>query len=328
MKTELTATRNRILDVVRGLATLMIVAFHFEIELDSKGKNFFPRSLTYWRSADWGGIAVFMFFILSGAVHYLKYSDFLQAKKYYKSRLLSIFPMFYIAYALAAVAEICLRGDTFTKGTAPWKAILTVIACDGYIPALNPTFYLVGEWFTTVILFIYLIFPLIRIALREKPILFGTVLLALDSFFYFDIWNPLGITLGGNCFYAITAFSIGYMWNRLGKAESVAAFIMMVMGAAFAVLQVDSTITNITLAVGVWGLIMCLGRLGKANNVVFRFFSVIATYSYAIYLTHHFVIRKTVLFMNNGYMMTLTVIVLTTAFSWLVYRLNRLVAKR
>ncbi len=317
-------------DLIRSIATLMIVAYHFEAELDSKGIQLFSRSITSWRGAGWGGIGVFLFFVLSGAVHCVRYSGEISYREYYRSRLKSIFPMFYITYLLAAVLEIITKGDTFTKGVEPWKFLLTLLACDGYFPQLGDTFYLVGEWFTTVILFVYAIFPLVRIAIKKNPLLYWIILVALDIFFFFDVWNPLEITYGGNCFLGITAFSIGYVWREMKQRWTVLVMLSaVVIGGTLTVIDYSSPITNIMLAVSIWGMVTWLfDKMAYSDSIVGKASLTIAKYSYAIYLTHHFIIRKIVATNGHPLEMLVWVTILTIAGSYVTYNLNRYLLRR
>ena len=46
-----------------------------------------------------------------------------------------------------------------------WSIIWSVLALDGYLAGVVPTFYLLGEWFVGCIVLLYLVFPLLRAAL-------------------------------------------------------------------------------------------------------------------------------------------------------------------
>lgn len=111
------------------------------------------------------------FFIVSGAALMYNYGDLphLNLKAFYWKRFVSIFPMFYLAYAFAEIYLILSTGVVSTN--VPKKMmLLTLIGVDGYVSMTGvQTFYLLGEWFLGFIIIFYIIFPILRYGVKHHP---------------------------------------------------------------------------------------------------------------------------------------------------------------
>lgn len=208
--------RNFRLDVIRFVGMVFVFAYHFDVENKVYGLKHFITHTEY-HSINLGGIGVMLFFLLSGEVHrkYRKKQEEgfkFKIISYYRRRLISIYPLFYIAYSIALLMLFLLKDDVFIsfRTIEKWKFLLTLLAADGYFPQMGSTFYLVGEWFTTVIIMIYILFPVIRICIADFKTYYFIILSVLVSLGVLELWRPMGIVFDGNIFLAIMVFSIGY----------------------------------------------------------------------------------------------------------------------
>lgn len=208
--------RNFRLDVIRFVGMVFVFAYHFDVENKVYGLKHFIAHTEY-HNINLGGIGVVLFFLLSGEVH-KKYRKNWEVKSkfevigYYRRRWISIYPLFYIAYSTALLMVFWLKDDVCIsfRTIEKWKFLLTLLAADGYFPQMGSTFYLVGEWFTTVIIMIYILFPVIRICIADFKIYYFIILSVLVSLGVLELWRPMGIVFDGNIFWAIMVFSIGY----------------------------------------------------------------------------------------------------------------------
>ncbi len=167
MRTE----RNIGLDAVRFVAISMIVFFHYICA--------FPINdtfLTHFKNGSWGCLGTSIFFAVSGMVLRMKYKGDYKISTFYKKRWLSIFPLFYFGSVLLYFVRVA-QTRNFLWGGHPWKFVLTLLGVDNYAKFFTPnTYATVGEWFTAVIILLYLLYPLLSKCLDKAPLItFGVV---------------------------------------------------------------------------------------------------------------------------------------------------------
>ncbi len=169
MNTKLQAKKHY-LDWLRIIAIFMVFHFHFIIVLGKQG------FLYGYANGDWGCVGTSLFFLISGNCLARNYGKELDIKKFYIKRWLSIFPAFYICYILVLFGHYVLLQNHVLAGLAPWRLLFTLLGIDNYLNFLGiQNGALVGEWYTAIILGIYLLFPLLQL-LYKKCKLFGSIL--------------------------------------------------------------------------------------------------------------------------------------------------------
>ena len=86
------------LDVIRAVCAVMIVVYHFPLAI-SQPVDYFHA----FANGSFGMIAVYCFFMVSGAalMHRYRDEDRLDLKNFYKKRFLSLYPLFWITYIMA-----------------------------------------------------------------------------------------------------------------------------------------------------------------------------------------------------------------------------------
>jgi peptidoglycan/LPS O-acetylase OafA/YrhL len=151
-----------------------------------------------------GGLGVSFFIVISGGGIYNSIKSHFSPLVFYKKRLLSIFPTYYVAYIVTALFLFLFAGRVVFQGDFS-KVIWTFLGLDGFLSQRTPTFYLIGEWFIGFIIFMYLLFPLIKffyVKNRFFTFLIAVIISALsihyNNFMYEnipfwnkrDIWNP------------------------------------------------------------------------------------------------------------------------------------------
>ncbi|MDO4477805.1 MAG: acyltransferase [Lachnospiraceae bacterium] len=173
-------------DYIRVLAMLAIIVFHwnqFRYAQSIDGPNIFLMDFPGGNVAMFG---VSFFFILSGASLMLTTEKGLTLWPFYKKRWLSIYPLFYTAYAFIFIYYYVIRhGDP--GGTASGY-IWTLLGMDGYLNEVVSTQYLVGEWFVGCIVLIYLVYPLLRLGVLKKPVV--TVAVTTIIFVLLNLYYP------------------------------------------------------------------------------------------------------------------------------------------
>jgi peptidoglycan/LPS O-acetylase OafA/YrhL len=152
------------LDVLRVLAMLFVITYHFGCEYAAQGLPFF-NIFHLTPNYDFGNIAVTIFIALSGGLLYKRYGDTAHSiRTFYIKRVKAIYPPFWILslyIPLAMVRHLVTDGNVFFMGH-PLKLLLTVFGFDGYIKAYGfENYAFCGDWFVGAIVLLYLSYPLL-----------------------------------------------------------------------------------------------------------------------------------------------------------------------
>lgn len=171
MKSKITLFR---FDLIRILAMVFVIGTHFNETFGSMGIRASCLHVYMGKGLLYSQMGVVLFILMSGSLsaasleRSLSDNGVLERKsvlRYYKKRLLSVLPLYYMAYVMAYVIKVA------PKGVAVHKAMIwTLFGLDGYLTRFNvPTVYLVGEWFIGMILICYLLCPLLYHFIRKYP---------------------------------------------------------------------------------------------------------------------------------------------------------------
>lgn len=199
-------------DSVRFFATLLILIHHFNTTCSEKSIPLFRTISAFIIRFDMGGVGVGLFFILSGALQYKKNKERVCVKSYYGKRLLRIYIPYWIAFLVVLLAVYIT--DREILDSIINNKIGTIISVLGlnYSSAfwtqigIKPGILLVGEWFTAVIVLLYILFPLLHWIYKTHRRL-GTIII----FFIFGINLKLEILTYHNGYFSITN-AIMYFW--------------------------------------------------------------------------------------------------------------------
>lgn len=281
-------TKKSYLDILRIIAIFMVFHFHFTIVLEKQG-------LLYgFANGDWGCVGTSLFFLISGNCLARNYGKDLNVKKFYIKRWLSIFPAFYLCYVLVLFGHTVLLQNHVLAGVAPWRMIFTVLGIDNYLNFLGiQNGALVGEWYTAIILCIYLLFPLLQFLYKKSKLVGSILVLALYVMNLIFTWGP--VPDDAHLITGVTMFWVGMMiYHFEEKLERMPWFIFIgiFLGAVtllFAALPGPQLLRKNIMALFIFLLFMRLGSLlGKYGEIKpIRFLSKI---EYAIYLCHHTVL--------------------------------------
>ena len=172
-----TIARESNIDIIRVLSVFIIVNFHFCAALGRIESPFYR-----YANGGWGSVGTTMFYLMSGYVMMLNYPKVEHIKAYYQKRALSLYPTFYIVF-LAGYLYHSIDMKNFQYGGAPWRFLYSILGIDGYMTMNGiQTYYIIGEWFTGVIIICYLLYPILNL-LIQKYQLATTLILFL---FYFS----------------------------------------------------------------------------------------------------------------------------------------------
>jgi exopolysaccharide production protein ExoZ len=157
--------RNQSLDLLRGLAILLVVLVHCQEE----SKAIVP-GLT-WFARECGGLGVQLFFIVSGYTMMLTFGnrlDLAAVRSFYIRRVLRIAPLFWIAIVFYLVVTQGQGITNFAPGGVSMRDVLltffflhwsSVTAYNSVVP---------GGWSIAVEMQFYLLFPLLIYLFRRR----------------------------------------------------------------------------------------------------------------------------------------------------------------
>lgn len=279
---------------------ILIVTYHFYCHF---AENNIIGTDTIFSSGKWGMIGVALFFMISGGALMYNYQENLDIKKYAVKRFVGIYPMFWITYvALYLFMFYEIKGNI--TGLSPFRLIFSFFAMDGYLSCYTPTIYLIGEWFLGCIVLIYVLFPLLRTLVNTYPriTLWGATIL---NFAVLTFYKNGIMEINKNLIVASYSFLLGMYVIRIKQFKGWHA----VIGAIIAVIcymlpAVHYNQQTMFANIAAYALFVPLAYLGQrlTNEIVQKIFNIIAKYSYAIFLVHHYLIMKTLsTFQNQTY---------------------------
>ena len=280
------------LDLIRALAALLIVLAHFNHHLDERGGGYVLTREPFGISV--GALGVSLFLIISGAALTLTYRRPINLKRFYWKRFLNIYPMFWTAWVLATL-YFALISNGRPPNVGPARTfIFTLLGIDGL--ALNfhfRTMYLLGEWFIGFIILYYVVFPLILWAIDRFPVVTGVVILAAYAATavimhrYFSGYPSSMVLTTRLPELAFGSYFVLYVrrvhWVTVIPAAAVLAVSAMLPE------KIPEDVGTTIVGISAFLILVVVGRY-VAIQPVRALVSLIAKYSYPIFLVHHVVI--------------------------------------
>ena len=286
--------QNRIawLDMFRGLAALMIVLYHYRYYLG-------------WRNFELGFIAVDGFFVLSGIVLAMKYTDAIVGGMSFGSfaavRLKRLYPMIFIAGVLIVLLNLADAPRNTYMGASPngvWSMFLPLFPWCGSLtngakaayPADVPMWSLWAELAANAVWF-----AVIRAGKRWMPWLGGITMVALVVV----TWQYGSLNIGWrdsldmravSLIRALALFSLGY-WIVRGNVEPIASPLVWILalGAVFATFATGMPVTWYASLVAVAicaALLHALYAAPAPGPAVSRLAKWLGQVSFPLYLVH------------------------------------------
>lgn len=291
---------------IKGFAIIAIIFAHIGYGLSDNGEFLFPLSIL-------GGVGVNLFLFLSGfglTVSAIKKP--LSITQFYKNRLIKLFVPLWISLAVFLVLDKILLDRTYSLS-------MIVQSFLGYFPRAD-LFTSINSplWFITLILFFYLLFPIIfqikRPILSALILLFISYLLLFGNFFsgqnlssalniidpgVFGLYKlhyaafPLGIILADSIYLNSASQKIWTVINR--HIPQNLLFYHGIRLISLAIALAISAYTAIHSGVGQGESKEHIISLITLSAIIFifvfkkfqfRFFSIFGLYSYEIYLIH------------------------------------------
>ena len=264
---------------------------------------FLINRVSYRISAGIGHVAVSMFFMLSGALLWRNHKTIESYKKYFFNQVVKILvPLWICTVPLILVDYVKNPGivlSEYARSTIGYNLLgvdLYVRIFKGFYP-----YHVCGEWFTSVILTMYLLYPLLRKASVGKRTRILTAVL-ITGFFLINL--RYGIMTAGNGWYSFTRglffFYAGILFEQYkGRIDSnrcagVAFICFCIIFLFFNRTMFGSVfLPNTAAALCSFVVLFRLNGLLRpvfAKPFFFRMIDGTCRYSYLIYLTHHYLI--------------------------------------
>ena len=156
------------LDLTRAAALWCILTFHFNLNVQTACPGAPAIGFVNYANGSLGHIGVSLFFVLSGAALMVRYQAGCPLRAYFARRVLALYPMFWVGWGTLFVYGDLLHRN-LDRSIPLWRLVWSALGLDGYLNALAPNFYKIGEWFLGCILLLYLLFPLLRRAMLARP---------------------------------------------------------------------------------------------------------------------------------------------------------------
>ena len=316
-------------DHIRFVATIMIIVHHFRAVLLTSGLPHpqFLSLISERGTISTGGIGVAMFFMLSGAMMLHTTGDDFHPLSFYRKRLIRIWIPQWIGFIAAFLVNMIFNPYLFNF--KPTELLIAFLGLNyahefwGQFGLNMP--YIFGEWYTAVIILLYLVYPLLRWLFRHQRLL-GTLIISA----IFVVNLGLGfLTYSGGWF----SISNGIMYFWLGMLfEAYKDYlnnkIVICVGAASLLFLIWSPLTlfgNPILPTFVFSI----GLFIVLHHIKFscRFSRYVCKHSYEIYLTHHHVFIILMPLMLTAYSTGLQLFLALIAFTGLTFLVSEVLQK-
>ncbi len=283
------------LDLVRALATFLIVLTHFNNPFFSEGGYLLTnRPFNIYV----GDLGVSLFLIISGSALAYTYSSPLNLKRFYWKRFKGIYPMFWTAWVCATLFFFIDSHGHPMNGGPVSSIIWTIFGVDGLVANFHiPTLYLLGEWFLGFIIIFYLVFPLLLHCIERYPV-WTALTLALIYVATLALTSHFGILASVLLPTRLPELAFGiYLIRYFPKSSHLLALPAVLILICFALFGEG---VNKDLATTCVGISAFLVLVAVAEFIAIQpirvLVGLVAKYSYPIFLVHHVVIYKLFMF--------------------------------
>ncbi len=295
------------LDIIRVIAMLLIIAFHWNISCQQQEIAAPAILFLTFANGNIGNIGVSLFFILSGASLYYTTRDHLSLASYYKKRFLSIYPLYWITYLVIFLHFYWIKHSPMLYQRR--TLILSVLAMDGYLNEQIQCYYLIGEWFVGCIVLLYLIYPLLYRGIKKHPVLTAI----LTALWYIPLIQCYPFSMSSTHFFLtrvpemlIGMYYIRYFYSPEKQKEGtygipapfgIAALLIFVF-LLFVPIPIPESYLNILLGTSCFAALSSfLGywERSRRKKAVEKPLITFSGYTYGIFLVHHILIGEFIL---------------------------------
>ena len=325
-------------DLIRIFSCICVTIVHFNATVSQYNGTFvYPNSLIpnfYFAGRIYlGSLGVSLFFMLSGATLMYTYGSHKSTLEFYKRRFFSIFPAYWIAFAVATVYDFL-----YYKGMSnanPWKFLFSVIGMDGYLGnqgIISLDFYKLGEWFLGCIILLYFIYPLLHWAVTKRPIISACIIVAAYVLLIrpeFSIGNKFS-SLPNFFVVRIPELLLGMYFIKYRLHEHPCILSVSGVTSFLIAWLLRDSISSLTLCTGLAVLIFSFSTLvcklihGERIKCIL---AKISALTYPIFLVHHWLIDRIIIGFDCAHMPRRYVYMLFFIYFFLTLVLSMLLRK-
>lgn len=281
------------LDVIKAVALIFVYSCHYTRSLEANGVGFVCKVLPDQIFDLYiGSFGVTLFFISSGASLMYVYGENLDWKKYLKKRFTGIYPMFWIAFFSATLISFFREGG-IRQGVPGWKIIYSILGIDGNMLWWGMNFYRLGEWFLSVIIALYLLFPLLRIGVKKFPAVTMVVSLAAAgaSIAFFHSSMPVGCLVFARVAEFVFGMIMVYYCRSVKIWQFAAGITIVILAAVFNPGKYSDMIQTIIIGIGSYWVLGYMFQKIPLGRILTKTVEYLAGISYAFFLTHHYLLE-------------------------------------
>lgn len=194
-------------DIVRVVAFAMVMIQHYFVTCVRN--NIEIPAYAAWiigggGAINFGIVGVGLFYLLSGSVLW-RNNKRISWKDFYKKHLIKLFLPIWVSYTVFALVYYAKHGGLFD--TTVWQIVFPMVGGNFFTVEIQrhlgfTTMNFVGEWFTSVIIILYLFYPLLRkgFTSRIRPLITLLISLSFLGNFFVDFLiyqeGHISLTLG------------------------------------------------------------------------------------------------------------------------------------
>lgn len=326
------------LDFIRALAAVAIVITHYNaifLYANPPISNCFVLDAFVFNIYI-GSFGVSLFLIISGAALMYVYDGKINLKTFYWKRFKTIYPMFWIAYAVGFCYVYIYKGNWGTTQVPKWHLLYSLIGMDGYVSEVIPTFYLLGEWFLGFIVIFYIVFPALKWAMDRHPVILAVLVMAV--YIYLQIDYKIPFASSKNLLVRLPELLFGmYFIKYIRHVNFLTAVISFGVIVANTVIKpgISQDIQTTYIGISTFLVLVYLAWFLQNIDVFQRICSWISKYSYPIFLVHHIVIWYTMITFDlysithvESYLIFLGLCVVIVILSKILYETDRIMEKQ
>ena len=213
------------------LAFVGIFVYHF---LDvQKMQNPLIQAECVWGKFSLPCVCVALFFLISG-YGLMKGEGNFSVKDFYLRRIIRILIPYLICNVFYIIfLGIKIRGFPVPRSISILDLVFWLTGFSAYLNLFGTSFFTfgLGEWFLGALLLMYLLFPVLRIAVIRLKWKF---LLTYALFYVFWVWlDPLPVPIHTDLFAKLLPFILGMYWKmcpvRRQRELSIGSFVILIL---------------------------------------------------------------------------------------------------
>lgn len=291
-------------DLIRVLSCFFVIVVHFNAAVCGYAggiflypneiiPNFYLGGKVYL-----GTLGVNLFFILSGASLMRANQGTVHAGPFYRKRLLSLYPAFWIAFFVATCVDFLIAKGI--PAAHPVQMLTALTGLDGYLSQLglaSAVYYKLGEWFYGAIVLLYLLFPLAHRCVKRIP---AAVAVACAGMYVVGLWaisRGIPHCYNTSLLICLPEMVLGMLYVRYDLHNrprlSMGISLVALMAAVVFSGHLMRDFLTLLLAVSIFLALMVFSRLLTGTRVA-HVLEKTAKLTYPMFLVHHWLIYKLV----------------------------------